>query len=124
MTFAELKNLEADVATDDEGRLSSLKGEMTIEITDRHDAKHAFTVTFDCKAEAYGATSVPETFDPATYDLISYEEYNRRVLQEMEVDEYDYEDYWANIIKNDPGTVSFGGKIYETMMDLYADTGD
>ena len=122
MRYAVLKELDATVTTDDEGRLTGLKGTITAEITDKQGKLHDFSVEYDCKAEEYGTTNVPSTFEPEKYNLISSEEYERRLMKEYETDENDQEDYWSDIIKNDPGTVTFGGVTYETMMTLYSDT--
>ena len=123
MSFAELKEIDAAVTVDDEGRLTGLKGSAEIEITDKRGAKHELKVDFDCKAENYGTTTVPSTFVPEEYGLVSYEEYVEKIsaLDQAgyEADENEYDEYWDNILKNDPGKVSFLGVEYETMMNEY-----
>ncbi len=122
MTFAEMKELNCEVSTDDEGRLTALKGDALIEITYKNDAKHTLKVEFDCAATGYGTTSVPETFEPEKYDVISYEEFAKKLDEEIEITDVAYDDHWVKIIANDPGQIEFAGKTYETMMNLYADT--
>lgn len=119
LSFAELKQLDATVKTDEQGRLTGFAGQAQIELTNRNTQKpQLLTVSFDCKAQDYGTTSVPESFVPADYGLVSYEEF----IEAETGEEYDYEadmEEWNRIINESPKTIEFMGKTYETMMDIY-----
>ncbi len=122
LAYAELNDLDAKIGTDEQGRLTAFAGTLIVNVFDKEGAKHELKVEFDCKAEDYGSTSVPDTFEPEKYGLISYEEYERKMNEKNDPDEYDdseYENYWKSILENDPGSVKFGDKTYETMMSEY-----
>ena len=119
LSFAELKSLNASVKTDDEGRLTGFAGKAEIELTNRNTKRlQTLTISFDCKAQHYGTTSVPESFVPEQYGLVSYEEF----INAETTEEYDYEAEmaeWNKLVNDAPETISFMGKTYETMMDTY-----
>ena len=118
--FAELKELSADVKLDAEGRLTAFEGTLNVEITDTNDSKHTLEVVFDCTAVDYGATRVPDTFEPKDYGLVSWAEYERNYYGQEQGDEPEADDFWENLIKNAPKTIEIMGTEYETMMDTYA----
>ena len=121
LDFAELEKLDADVTVDDEGRLTAFKGSVTLSVLYKNGENHTLDIDFDCKAENYGTTSVPQEFEPEKYNLVSHEEYekHRNDYEEEIGDDGDYEETWKGILENDPGTITFLGKTYETLMDQY-----
>ena len=121
LSFAELKSLDATVASDNQGYMTSLDGKVALALTATDGSIHQLEISFSCKAEDYGETHVPETFVPADYGLVSLEEFNQLNEQAAgNIEESDdAESLWRQLINDSPATVRFMGKTYETMMDQY-----
>ena len=119
LKFAQLSNLDAAVTVDGEGRLTGFAGSVEIEVTDGADKVHLLKIDFDCKAEDYGTTSVPETFVPADYDLISFDEYQAKYEAQAEEGTSEFMDEFEKLVSEDPGTIEFLGNVYETQMSMY-----
>ena len=86
---------------------------------DGADKVHLLKIDFDCKAEDYGTTSVPETFVPADYDLISFDEYQAKYEAQAEEGTSEFMDEFEKLVSEDPGTIEFLGNVYETQMSMY-----
>ena len=121
LVFAELKELSADVKLDAEGRLTAFEGTASAEITDRSGLKHTLEVSFACSASDYGATRVPDAFQPERYGLMSWDEYEKNAYGQEQGDMPEADDFWDDLIRNAPEKIEFMGEEYETMMGVYLD---
>ena len=119
ISYASLASLDFKVILDDAGNLSVFEGtaEISVEYTD--GSKHTLEVAFTLGAKDYGSTSVPETFVPEEYGLVSYEEYVASLESESGEEGPSIEEFLANA----PKTISFMGKTFETEVDYYGGEG-
>ena len=74
MRELELDETAVDVQLDDQGRLVSAKGKVCLLVVDAVDMRNELVIEFTASAGDYG-TSVVETFDPAAYGVVSWEEF-------------------------------------------------
>lgn len=78
MRGLELGNTDATVTLDGEGRVTAAAGTVCLLVLDPWGNKNELEIAFDVSAGQYGASTV-ETFDPAKFGVMTWEEYARQV---------------------------------------------
>lgn len=69
-----LDETDAAVTMDDKGRITAAKGTVRILVADANGTSRPLDIAFDASATAYGDSDVP-AFDPAEYNVVTYNEY-------------------------------------------------
>lgn len=70
---------DVTLTLDAQDRITSAQGSVTVLVLDEHGQSNDLQITFELTADRYGESKV-ETFDPAAFGIMTYEEFNKSGL--------------------------------------------
>ena len=115
IAMASLTGMELSAQLDENGKLAAGSGTVNFDVQYTDGSIHKLTIGFSATVTDRGSTKVSSEFKPEELGLETAEQYyNAQVIDEGYSD-----NWWLDLVRRAPDTITFNGKEYNTQYDMY-----